>query len=298
MTMTSLTKTSMTVTRLSDALGAEITGIDVSGPVDGAMIGAITEALLDNHVIVMRDQSLTPEQQVTFSRRFGDLVVRVSGEFLHPEFPEVLILCNRKVDGKYVGATGAYAGELWHTDLTYAERPSMGSMLHALEVADKGGDTAWANLSLAYETSPEETKRRIDGLKAIHVRDRRRNPRGAITDAFDRDVDKYYSVKVTDSFHPMVRTHPVTGRKSLFVTPRFAVAIEGMDDAEAQPLLDELFAHQINPDFIYQHKWRVGDLVFWDNRCTAHLAVGGIVAPGIRHLHRTSIAGEPPFLIN
>ena len=286
---------SMTVTRLADPLGAEITGIDVSGPVDDATIGAITGALLENQVIVMRDQSLTPEQQVLFSRRFGDLVVRVSGEFLHHEFPEVLVLCNRKVDGKYVGATGPYAGELWHTDLTYAERPSMGSMLHALEVADEGGDTAWANMYLAYDTLPEETKRRIDGLKAIHVRDRRRNPRGAITEAFDRDVDKYYSVKVTDSAHPMVRTHPVTGRKALFATPRFAVAIEGMDDAEAQPLLDDLFAHQINPDFIYQHKWRVGDLVFWDNRCTAHLAVGGIVAPGIRHLHRTSIAGEIPF---
>jgi taurine dioxygenase len=285
----------MTVTRLADPLGAEITGIDVSGPVDEAMIGAITEALLDNHVIVMRDQCLTPEQQVTFSRRFGDLVVRVSGEFLHPEFPEVLILCNRKVDGMYVGATGAYAGELWHTDLTYAERPSMGSMLHALEVAECGGDTAWANMYLAYETLPEETKRRIDGLKAIHVRDRRRNPRGAFTEALDRDIDKYYSVRVPDSVHPMVRTHPVTGRKALFVTPRFAVAIDGMDDAEAQPLLDELFAHQINPDFIYQHKWRVGDLVFWDNRCTAHLAVGGIVPPGIRHLHRTSIAGDIPF---
>ena len=287
----------MKVTRLAEPLGVEITGIDVSGPVDDARIEAITGALLDNQVIVMRDQSLTAEQQVTFSRRFGDLVVRVSGEFLHPEFPEVLILCNRKIDGKFVGATGAYAGELWHTDLTYAERPSMGSMLHALEVADKGGDTAWANLYLAYETLPEETKRRIDGLKAIHVRDRRRNPRGAISEAFDRDVDKYYSVKVTDFAHPMVRTHPVTGRKSLFVTPRFAVAVEGVDDSEAQPLLDELFAYLINPDFIYQHKWRVGDLVFWDNRCTAHLAVGGIVPPGVRHLHRTSIAGDRPYYI-
>jgi len=285
----------MQVRRLADPLGAEITGIDVSGPVDDSLIEALTGALLDHQVIVIRDQRLTPEQQVNFSRRFGDLVVRVSAEFLHPEFPEVLILSNRQEDGKYVGATAAFAGELWHTDLTYAERPSMGSMLHALEVAEEGGDTAWTNMYLAYETLPEETRRRIDGLKAVHVRDRRRNPRGTITESDGIDVDKYYSVKVPDSVHPMVRTHPVTGRKALFVTPRFAVAIEGMDDEEAQPLLDELFAHQINPDFIYQHKWRVGDVVFWDNRCTAHLAVGGIVAPGIRHLHRTSIAGDIPF---
>lgn len=285
----------MTVRRLAEPLGGEITGIDVSGDVDDALIEAITEALLEHQVLVIRDQRLTPEQQVGFTRRFGDLVVRVSPDFLHPEFPEVLILSNRQVDGAYQGATGAYAGELWHTDLTYAERPSMGSMLHALEVAEEGGDTAWTNMYLAYETLPEETRRRIDGLRAIHVRDRRRNPRGAFGEAPDRNLDEYYSVQVPDSVHPMVRTHPVTGRKALFVTPRFAVAIEGMDDAEAQPLLDELFAHQTNPAFIYQHKWRVGDLVFWDNRCTAHLAVGGIVPPGIRHLHRTSIAGDRPY---
>ncbi|MBT5048718.1 MAG: TauD/TfdA family dioxygenase, partial [Rhodospirillaceae bacterium] len=134
----------MDVTRLCVALGAEVTGIDLSGTVDDGLIASITDALLENHVLVIRDQNLTPEQQVNFSKRFGELVVRVSGEFLHPEFPEVLILSNRQVDGEYQGATGAYAGELWHTDLTYAERPSLGSMLHALEVADEGGDTAWA----------------------------------------------------------------------------------------------------------------------------------------------------------
>ena len=285
----------MHVTRLSDALAAEVTGIDLAGPLDEAAIGAIWDALHAHLVLVFRGQTLTPEAQVRFSRRFGDLVRRVSGEFLHPAFPDVLILSNRKVDGAYVGATGAYAGELWHTDLTYAARPSLGSMLHALEVAEEGGDTAWANMYTAWETLPEETRRRIAGLKAIHVRDRRRNPRGALTDAFDRDVNAYYSIDVPDSVHPMVRTHPVTGRKSLFVSPRFTVAIEGMDDAEAQPLLDALFAHQIRPDFIYRHKWRVGDLVFWDNRCTMHLACGGIVPPGIRHLHRTSIVGDVPF---
>jgi len=233
----------MNVTRLCEALGAEVTGIDLSDAVDEGVIEAITEALLEHHVLVIRDQNLTPEQQVNFSRRFGELVVRVSGEFLHPEFPEVLILSNRQIDGKYEGATGAYAGELWHTDLTYAERPSLGSMLHALEVADEGGDTAWANLYLAYETLPEETRQRIASLKAIHVRDRRRNPRGMPGEGFDRDVDKYYSIDVPDTVHPMVRTHPVTRRKTLFATPRFAVAIEGMADDEAQPLLDELFAH-------------------------------------------------------
>ena len=284
----------MQVTAFSAPLGAEVTGLDASGPVDEAAVDAIWDALHAHQVLVIRDQNLSPEQQVNFSRRFGDLVRRVSGEFLHPEFPEVLILSNRKVDGQYVGATAAYAGELWHSDLTYAEKPSLGSMLHALEVADEGGDTAWANMYAAYETLPAETRRLIDGLKAVHVRDRRRNPRAGLSSEFDRDVNAYYSIQVPDSVHPMVRTHPVTGRRALFVSPRFTVAVDGMDDAQAQPLLDALFDHQKKPEFIYRHKWRVGDLVFWDNRCTIHLACGGIVPPGIRHLHRTSIAGDVP----
>jgi len=288
----------MTVNRLSDALGAEVTGVELAPDLADAAIRQIEAALCDHLVLVFRDQHLAPAAQVAFARRFGELVVRVSGEFLHPDHPELLMLSNRMVDGEYTGATAAYAGEVWHTDLTYAARPSMGSMLHAIEVADEGGDTAWANMYLAYETLADATRRRIERLRAIHVRDRRRNPRALPSDQFDRDVDKYYSLKVPDSLHPMVRTHPVTGRRTLFVSPRFVVAIEGMDDGEAQPLLDELFAHQIRPDFIYRHKWRRGDLVFWDNRATIHLACGGIKPPGIRTLHRTSIAGGAPELVS
>ena len=246
-------------------------------------------------MLVFRDQDLLPGEQVAFSERFGELVVRVSGEFLHPEFPPVLILSNRIINGKSEGATDAYAGSHWHSDLTYAERPSFGSMLHALEVADEGGDTAWANMYEAYDTLNNEIKERIDGLKAIHVRDRRRNPRAGIPGNFDRDVNAYYDIKVPDSIHPMVRTHPVTGRKALYVSPRFTVAIEGVDDAEGQPLLDELFDHQKKPDFMFRHKWKTGDLVFWDNSATIHLACGGLKPHDVRKLHRTSIAGDVPY---
>lgn len=287
----------MTARPLSSALGAEITGIDLSGPLGDATIEEITELLHRHLVLVFRDQDLSPPQQIAFSKRFGELVRRIAPDFLHPEYPDILVLSNRKKNGEYEGATPAYAGFTWHQDLTYAERPSMGSMLHALEVPEEGGDTAWANQYLAYETLPEETRARIDGIRAIHVRDRRKNPRAALslTEEFDHDVDKYYSIPVPDSLHPMVRTHPRTGRKALFVSPRFTVGIEGMDDAEAQPLLDELFEHQKRPEFVYRHKWRLGDLVFWDNRSTIHLACGGIKPPGIRHLHRTSITGDVPF---
>ncbi len=292
------TAAAMTVTPISDALGAEITGVDLSDSPNDATIAAINQALLDHLVLVIRGQDLSPPAQIAFARHWGDLVRRIATDFLHPEYPDVLVLSNRKVDGKYEGATQAYAGFTWHQDLTYAERPSMGSMLHALEVPEEGGDTAFANMYTAYETLPADIRAKIDGLKALHIRDRRKNPRAGISDLdrdeFRHDIDKYFDIPAPDSVHPMVRTHPETGRKALFVSPRFTVAIEGMDDKIAQPLLDLLFTHQIRKELIYRHKWRLGDVVFWDNRCTIHLACGGIVAPGIRHLHRTSIAGDVP----
>ncbi len=286
---------SMTISPYPKALGAEITGVRLSSSCDDELIVAIKSALHEHLVLVFRDQSLEPGEQVAFSERFGKLVVRVSGEFLHPDYPPVLILSNRIIDGKAEGATDAYAGSHWHSDLTYAEKPSFGSMLHAIEVAEDGGDTAWANMYAAYDALPERIKTRIDSLKAIHVRDRRRNPRAGVSNTSDRDVNEYYDIKVPDSLHPMVRTHPITGQKSLYVSPRFTVAIDGIDNIEGQRLLDELFEHQKKPEFIYKHKWEVGDLVFWDNSATIHLACGGLKPYDIRKLHRTSIAGTIPY---
>lgn len=281
------------IKQLEAPLGVEITALDVR-KIDDHDVKSLREALNRHQVLVIREQSLSPGEQVAFSRKFGELVRRISGEFLHPDFPDVLILSNRIINGKSEGATAAYAGEHWHSDLTYAQKPSMGSMLYALEVAQEGGDTAWADMYRAYETLPKKTRELIDGLRAIHVRDRRRNPRAGVSKEFDRDIEAYYSIEVPDTVHPIVRTHPETGRKSLFVSPRFTVAVHGMANKTAQPLLDELFYHQKKTEFTYRHKWRVGDLVFWDNRSTIHLACGGIVSPGVRHLHRTSIAGDVP----
>ena len=286
---------SITISPYPKALGAEITGVRLSSSCDYELIAAIKSALHEHLVLVFRDQSLEPGEQVAFSERFGKLVVRVSDEFLHPEYPPILILSNRIIDGKAEGATDAYAGSHWHSDLTYAQKPSFGSMLHAIEVAKEGGDTAWANMYAAYSALPEDIKMRIGNLKAIHIRDRRKNPRAGISDTFDRDVNEYYEIKVPDSLNRMVRTHPITGQKSLYVSPRFTVAIDGIDNIEGQRLLDELFEHQKKPEFIYQHKWEVGDLVFWDNSATIHLACGGLKPHDIRKLHRTSIAGSIPY---
>lgn len=293
--MTGTSALELKVTPLAPALGGEVTGLDLSHNVSDALIAGVEKALLDNLVLVIRGQKLSPPEQIAFTRRFGELVRRIKGDFLHPEYPDVLVLSNRVEDGEYVGATTEYAGFTWHADLTYAERPSLGSMLHALEVPEEGGDTAFANMYRAYETLPAEIREKIDTLQAIHERDRRKNPRAGLTSDFKFNADAYYGLGIPPRLHPMVRTHPRTGRRALFVSPRFTIGIHGLPDSEAQPLLDRLFEHQRSPEFIYRHKWRLGDLVFWDNRCTIHLACGGIKPPGIRHLHRTSIAGDVPY---
>ncbi len=281
------------VDRLSNALGGEVAGIALGPDIAEQTIADIRAALWRHQVLVFRDQSLGPEQQVGFSRRFGELVVRVSGDFLHPEYPEVLVLSNRVVDGKAAGASVAYAGQFWHTDLTYAERPSMGSMLHALEVAEEGGDTAWANMYTAWDTLPEATRRRIEGLRAIHVRDRRRNPRTPLDDEFDRDVNAYYSIEVPDSLHPMVRTHPETGRKALYVNSAFTTHIQGMKQDESRATLDFLFRHVQGSGFQCRFRWQPDSIAFWDNRCVQHHAIWDYY-PNVRHGYRVTIEGDRP----
>ena len=204
------------------------------------------------------------------------------------------MLSNRKEKGEYIGVENA--GDYWHSDLSYMTRPSLGSLLYALEVPPEGGDTEWANQYAAYETLPGKTRKRIDGLNARHTFNRFRNPRVHIPDhAKKNEKQRYEKISPDDAIHPIVRTHPVTGRKALYVSPRFTIGIEDMPDDEAQALLDELFTHMIRPEFIYHHKWRLGDLLFWDNRCLVHLACRGIPEGQIRHMHRTTVSGDVPF---
>ncbi len=283
----------MTVNPLSDALGAEITGIDLAQPVDDAAFEEIRGVFHDRQVIVFRGQKLDPERQIAFSRRFGDLEIHISREYLLDGHPEILVLSNRQEDGRYIGLL--QGGKDWHSDLSYLQAPSMASMLHALEIPAEGGDTEWANMYAAYDTLPAATRDRIHGLRAIHSFDRRRNPRVTIPIQYKGNADGAYDRSPPDVYHPIARTHPATGRKALFVSPRFTIGIQDMDDGEAQPLLDELFEHAIRREFIYHHKWRLGDLLLWDNRCLLHLACGGIKEPGIRHMHRTTLSGDVPY---
>ncbi len=279
----------MNINPLSDILGAEITGIDLTARLNDAEFSEILDAFHRNCLTVFRDQNLSPQQQIDFSRRFGDIQYHVSPEVCLDSYPEVMVLSNEVIDGRNVGIPDA--GSDWHSDHSYMEIPTKITMLHALRVADEGGDTEWANMYAAFETLPEATRARLDGLIGIHTFDRLRNSRVGMP-ARHGDGKEHYKRSPPDSHHPIARVHSATGRTALYCSARFTIGIKDMDDSEAQPLLDELFEHQLRREFVYHHKWRKGDLLMWDNRCTLHVACGGIKPPGIRHLHRTTIQGR------
>lgn len=283
----------MQISPLSDALGAEISGIDVAD-LDQATFEAVRDAFHQYQVVVFRDQKLSVDDHIKFSRRFGDMEIHISTDNLLKDHPEILLVTNKKENGKYIGVENA--GDEWHSDLSYMEKPSLGSLLYALEISQEGGDTEWSNMYTAYETLPDETKQRIDGLKARHSFNRFKNPRIGIPEQHRENAEeRYASISPPDVIHPVVRTHPVTGRKALYVSPRFTIGIEDLPEDEGQALLDELFAHATRRDLIYHHKWRLGDLLFWDNRNTLHLACRGIPEGQIRHMHRTTISGDVPY---
>jgi taurine dioxygenase len=272
-------------------LGAEVLGLDLSRPLLDEDFARLHRAHLDHHVLVFRDQHITPAQQVAFSRRFGPLQIHVLRQFQLASDPEVLVISNIRENGQPVGLGDA--GHFWHSDLSYKETPSLGSMLHAQELPADGGDTLFANQHTAWESLPEDLKRTVAGLSAEHSYLARyeelrvRNPwRPALTQAQIGEV--------RPAVHPVVRTHPETGRKALFVSEHFTTRIIGLPEDESRALLEELFAHSTRPEHIYRHRWQPQDMVFWDNRSLMHLAAGCPESQR-RKMYRTTIEGDVPF---
>jgi len=272
-------------------LGAEVIGLDLNRPLSQRDFQRIHKAHLDHHLLVFRDQRITPQQQVDFSRRFGPLQIHVLRNFQLASNPEVLIISNIIEDGKPIGLGDA--GHFWHSDLSYKETPSLGSMLHAQELPAEGGDTLFANMHLAWDTLPSALRHAVQGARAEHSylaqyeELRRRSPfRPALTQA---QIDEVKPV-----VHPVVRTHPETGRKALFVSEHFTTRIVGVPEDESRALLAELFAHSVLPEHVYRHRWAPHDMVFWDNRSLMHLA-GGTPEHLRRKLYRTTIEGDTPF---
>jgi taurine dioxygenase len=267
---------------LSPALGAEIVGIDLRRAIDDRAFAQILAAWHESLVILLRDQELSEEDEVRFAERFGPPAVIHTKQFVR-NHPAVMLISNIREDGKTIGALPD--GEMhFHTDQCHQERPAMASMLYAIEVPRTGGNTLFANGYKAYETLPAEIKRRIDGRKALNAYD------------YDTAATKRgtrLAEGVPSYVHPVVRTHPATGRKALYVNRLMTVRIEGLPAREGDELLDFLFAHQERRELIYEHVWRPGDLVMWDNRCTLHARTD--FSPQERRLmRRVTILGEKP----
>jgi taurine dioxygenase len=283
----------MEVTKSGAACGAEIT-FDLSQDIDDATFRAIERAFHENIVVVFRGQDLANERHIEFSRRFGELEIHIVKKYLLPGYPEILLITNiRDEEGGHIGL--ADAGFTWHTDTSYRRRPSRCSLLYAKEVPQRDGrplgDTVFANTIAAYEALPESMKKRLVGLKAIH----RYSARRRVADSPRPKLTQGQLEETPDIAHPIVRTHPYTGRQSLYVTAGECIGIVGMSDDEAVELIAELDAHCVRPEFLYRHKWRVGDLVMWDNASAMHLAICDYGLPQRRLMHRTTVIGTVPF---
>ena len=268
---------SLQVTPLAEPLGAEIGGVDLSEPMDDSVFKEIHEAWLEHLVLRFRGQSLTDPQLMAFSRRFGELDPPGPNPYGRPflaDHPEMNVISNIREQGVPIGGLGD--GEaIWHADMTYVEKPPKGAMLYALEVPPSGGDTYWASMYLAYETLPGELKARIAGRRAVH-------------DATYNSAGERRKGAAPGARHPLVLTHPESGRPALFLGRRRNGCIEGLDPHESEALLDRLWAHATQPRFTFRQQWRVGDVVLWDNRCTLHRR--DAFDPAARRLmHRTQI---------
>lgn len=288
----------MKVTPVSDIVGAEITGIDLSQPIDTDAVTALRQALINHQVLVIRDQTLTPEQQVAFSDIWGELEIPANIEHTTEETEKVMILSNEiRPDGTAVGVVDG--GDFWHSDSSHIPVPSMITILQSVKNPERGGDTEFCNMYAVYEALPDDLKQKIEGRYGIHHVAKTVNKR--VTISPDRPGAKnFYKSQAKERprvIQPLVLVHPESGRKALYCSPRFTIGIKGMQEAEADPILDQLFSYITDRDrpYHYRHKYRENDLVLWDNRCLCHRAVGGYGLPDIRRMHRTVIGGDRTY---
>ncbi len=297
--MSAVIPTSFEVRRTQGPIGVEIVGVDLSQDLDERTFREIERTYNENAVVVIRGQHLTPAQHVAFSARFGNLEIHVHRQYLLPGHPEILVISNvRDENGNLIGVADAGRVCVWHTDMSYLERPPRGSMLYAVEIPVRDGkvlgDTLFADTAAAHDALAPAMKARLQGLKAIH----------RMTKGYDDDgKTRAESVTFTaaqrkenpERAHPIVRTHPASGRKCIYVSKLCVDGIEGMPQEESEPLLEELYQHCTRPEFVYRHRWREGDLVMWDNCTAQHLATIDYELPLRRLMHRTTLSGSAPF---
>jgi taurine dioxygenase len=287
---------SITVIPSGFATGVEIRGVDLSRPMDETTFRAIETAFNEHGVVYFRGQNLAPEQQLAFTRRFGDIEPNMHRQYGLKDYPDIQVISNIKDgDGNFIGVPDA--GGTWHSDLAHTPEPARCSILHALEIPRQDGqplgDTLFSNVAAAYDALPETTKKKLEGLKTPHSYAAKHALREKV-ERKEYDHTKRHA-GIPAVVHPLVRTHPFTGRKCLFVIEGECTGILGMPDEEALPLLSELARHSVKPEFQYHHKWQAGDVLMWDNCTVQHMARKDYDLPLRRLMHRTAAQGSAPF---
>ena len=281
----------MRIERAGRALGARVYDVDLGKPLDSETFACVRDALNTHSVLVFPGQAVEPPAQVEFSGRFGQLMRHVLKENLLPDMPEIYVLTNMTSQNEV--KPRPYAGAYWHTDLSYETQPAFGSVMYAVEVPEVGGDTMFSSMAAAYDGLSEKMKALIDDLTATH----------SFEHAYETFVKKVpgtapISREAFDNrppvIHPLVHTHPESGRKCLYVNPGFTVCINELPPAESDAVLNFLYAHSTNAQFIYRHSWTRHDVVMWDNRATMHKAVADYTAEDARYMRRTTISGIAP----
>ena len=275
----------ISVTKISPTIGAVVSGVDLSQPLDNETFNDLYEAFNRHSVLLLPDQKLSPDQHVAFSRRFGELEEHVLREDLLEGHPEIYILSNKYKDGVRVGR--ANAGWYWHTDLSYQTNPSKASFMHALEIPSIGGDTSFVSTAAAYAALSEPMTQMLAGLTAEHSF---RNGYEKFSKRWADPISEEAFAARPPVVHPVIRTHPETGRKSIYVNEGFTTRIMELTHEESEALLAFLYKHCTRPEFMYRHRWSGNDFVMWDNRVTMHHALGDYDED--RYMHRTTISGD------
>ena len=274
---------SLSLKPLADALGIEATGVDLSSSVSEEIVDALKDALRDNLLLVIRDQHLSAAQYLAAVRLFGETMEQHLSDLLMEEHPEIAVLDSRNSPVGYDGRGIPLGSKDWHTDHTNHAKPPKMTAMYALSLPRAGGDTGFANMHLAYEALPDEDKAHFDGLKTVNRIEN--NP--YVSDAHKK---RFGSAQI----HPLIRTHPDTGRKAIYIHPGKTERIEGMSEDESDAFVDQLMARAIQPENSYRHQWQLGDLVIWDNRSISHIAYRDYDHKERRIMHRVILAGDTP----
>jgi taurine dioxygenase len=276
----------ISITPLSPRTGAQVEGVNLGQPVDDTTRKRLNQAFTQYSILAIRNQDLSAPQFLEAAQVFGEVFPQHNSRFQVPECPLIHYISNQDTfaDGKvYI------PGEGFHTDHSNDPKPPKATLLHAVKLPESGGDTQFINMYEAYDCLPEETRRRIDGLKAIHVYQSKHSTRKLM----ELPEEKRREVPAS-TIHPLVRTHPESGRKAIYINPIRIEGIVGMEEQEALSLLDELLEHATQPRFEYRHEWKPGDMVIWDNRCLMHKANGDYPLGQVRFLYRLMLKGETP----